>query len=519
MMSSVFINLRRTHFSRLDEEKHIYLDYAGSALYPSTLLEHHFQQLQRSVLGHPHSSGPTSQLSSRLVELTRQKILSFFNADPMKYDVIFTANVTAAVKLVAESFPFSKSSQLLLLADNHNSVNGIREYARRASSLVRYIRLLDNMRAEDPSLYLSDARTNRGKTSACNLFAFPAQSNFSGVKHPLSWIEEARYRGWYVLLDATSFLGSGVLDLSQINPHFITVSFYHMFGYPTGVSALLARKSGSSVLRRPWFSGGSARFVSTLDDNLVLPACMPHAFEDGTVDFTNVPAVTLGLEFLESISMRAIHAHVMSLTRQLLSSLMAMRWRNGEPIIHIYGPDDTIMRGGTVAFDIIYMDGRRVDARRLQHAAQGARISLRVGSFGNPGAMESALSLDARSLRSCFQKVASNFSVQQMSRCVGLGFLGCARISVGLANTELDVRKFIIFLTDFCVTLEKDWGLRSGFSIDSDGVANRNNTKRWRDAWSSGRLKVQPLKWISGSRHRLSLRSQDNSVRKSAWSF
>jgi hypothetical protein len=38
-----------------------------------------------------------------------------------------------------------------------------------------------------------------------NLFAFPAQSNFSGVKHPLSLIARARERGWRVLLDVAAF--------------------------------------------------------------------------------------------------------------------------------------------------------------------------------------------------------------------------------------------------------------------------------------------------------------------------
>ena len=28
-----------------------------------------------------------------------------------------------------------------------------------------------------------------------NLFAFPAQSNFSGCKYPLEWIDEVKYQG------------------------------------------------------------------------------------------------------------------------------------------------------------------------------------------------------------------------------------------------------------------------------------------------------------------------------------
>ncbi len=53
--------------------------------------------------------------------------MDFFNADPAEYLAIFTANVSAALKLVGESYPFSSGGYLLTF-DNHNSVNCIREF-------------------------------------------------------------------------------------------------------------------------------------------------------------------------------------------------------------------------------------------------------------------------------------------------------------------------------------------------------------------------------------------------------
>src|SRR5256885_3622704 len=54
-------------------------------------------------------------------------------ASPEEYAMIFTANASAAMKLLAESFPLGQDASLVLTADNHNSINGIREYARRRS--------------------------------------------------------------------------------------------------------------------------------------------------------------------------------------------------------------------------------------------------------------------------------------------------------------------------------------------------------------------------------------------------
>lgn len=65
-------------------------------------------------------------------------MLSFFKAPP-GYTVVFTANASAALKLVGESFPFSEESCFVLPIDSHNSVNGIRQYARARGAQVQYI--------------------------------------------------------------------------------------------------------------------------------------------------------------------------------------------------------------------------------------------------------------------------------------------------------------------------------------------------------------------------------------------
>src|SRR5204863_2143767 len=97
------------------------------------------------------------------------------------------------------------------------------------------------------------AAVGRGR----GLFAYPAQSNFSGVQHPLGWVDLTQAAGYDVLLDAAAFVPGNPLDLSAVRPEFVTVSFYKMFGFPTGVGCLLARRDALARLRRPWFSGGT----------------------------------------------------------------------------------------------------------------------------------------------------------------------------------------------------------------------------------------------------------------------
>ncbi len=81
-------------------------------------------------------------------------------------------------------------------------MNGIREFARARGVQTTYVPVvLPDMRVDEAQLasYLDQARPG-----GYNLFAYPAQSNFSEVQHPLEWIGQAQARGWDVLLAASA---------------------------------------------------------------------------------------------------------------------------------------------------------------------------------------------------------------------------------------------------------------------------------------------------------------------------
>src|SRR6202043_3856126 len=167
-----------------------YLDYTGGSLYAESQLQKHFDLLRSGVLGNPHSANPTSTTMTEHVERTRRQILKYFHARAEDYILVFTQNASAALKLVGESFPFAPGSRFLLTFDNHNSVNGIREFARAKGATATYIPVvLPDMRVDTRDL---EGELDRVDAGAPSLFAYPAQSNFSGVQHPLEWIARAQ---------------------------------------------------------------------------------------------------------------------------------------------------------------------------------------------------------------------------------------------------------------------------------------------------------------------------------------
>ena len=250
------------------------------------------------VYGNPHSNNPSSLLSTETIEQTRQMILEHFNTDSDHYQVVFTSGCTQSLKLVGETFPWngkrfhtnsqpnntnteaiyidkehssnmhhniSNQSLFCYLEDNHNSVVGIREIADQygAQPVCVTEDAIANCTYDKCIIETSDT------APLYHLFAYPAQSNFSGYKYPLKWtiglpkndmcIKGISSTGshWLVLLDASSYIATNHLDLESYPAHYVTISFYKLFGYPTGLGALLIRQDIADLLEKPYFGGGT----------------------------------------------------------------------------------------------------------------------------------------------------------------------------------------------------------------------------------------------------------------------
>lgn len=433
-----FADLRAREFSRLDDAGHAYLDYTGSGLYGTSQLEWQRRRLER-VYGNPHSANPAALASTEEIERVRAEVFEFFGADPDDFELIFTSNATGALKLVAEAFPFAPDSRFVMSQDNHNSVGGIREFARRGGATVTVLPLDGELRLDDPVGHLPDP--GRGPS----LLAYPAQSNFSAVKHRAALVAEARARGYRVLLDTAAFAPTNPLDLDEVRPDFACISFYKMFGYPTGLGALFVGRDALEVLDRPWFAGGAVDFVSIENDlHQLRPA--GGGFEDGTVDFLGIPALTPGLELLREVGMTRLSRWMDHLTERLLSGLRALSGGSGAVV---YGPADLVDRGGTVALNLLDQRGRVIPFEEVEDAGRAAGVSIRGGCFCNPGAGEAAFGIPPEAARRCFEATADDFSLARFRDCLGGHHaVGAVRASLGLASNEVDVDRALALFQD-----------------------------------------------------------------------
>jgi selenocysteine lyase/cysteine desulfurase len=454
--------LRATEYSYLDAGGHVYLDYTGAGLPARAQLAAHAERISRGCFGNPHSESPASAASTELTDRARRAVLAHFGAPPEEYAVIFTPNATGACRLVGESYPFGPRTRLILTWDNHNSVNGIREFAAARGAVTQYVPFTSpELRVDDDSIGQALAEPRPGLPGAAwraarrgvaswggqrchsrGLLAYPAQSNFSGVQHSLAWIQTAHEHGCDVLLDAAAYVPSSRLDLSEVKPDFVAVSWYKVFGYPTGVGCLIARREALERLRRPWFAGGSV-YIASVQAGSHTMAAGEARFEDGTVSFLQIPDLETGLSWINGIGIDRIHQRVMCLTGWFLGRLAALRHGNGAPMARIYGPASTRDRGGTVAFSLLDPGGHVIDERAVAQDTAAAGISIRTGCFCNPGATEGAFGLTKADWRAALRGPARTMDDN-------LGLLGLSslalRASVGLASNVDDVERFLAFL-------------------------------------------------------------------------
>ena len=170
-------------------------------------------------------------------------------------------------------------------------------------------------------------------------------------------------------------------------------------------------------------------------------------FEDGTLNYLNIPAVEIGLRHLDDVGIDAIHGHTAALAAELLDALASLRHSAGSPATVVYGPRSWTRRGATIAFNFLHPDGRIVDERYVDRVAARHRISLRTGCFCNPGAGEVAFTISRQTLLG--GEFGDGMTLDDYISVIGLPSGGAIRASLGLASNFADVHQFAQFASEF----------------------------------------------------------------------
>jgi aminotransferase class V len=126
--------LRRQEFTRLDRTGCTYLDYAGAALYPESLVRRDARQLATQVTGNPHSESAPSRKATASLDQARALTLGMLDADSRDYEVIFTPNASGALRICGRVI--SVRVRLAVRVDGRQSQFGERDTHSRFRGFV-----------------------------------------------------------------------------------------------------------------------------------------------------------------------------------------------------------------------------------------------------------------------------------------------------------------------------------------------------------------------------------------------
>jgi cysteine desulfurase/selenocysteine lyase len=284
----------------------VYLDSAASAQKPAAVLDrldrfyrHEYANIHRGLYA-------LSEIASDAYENARARVARFLGAG--SDEVIFAANATAAINLVAHAYGDSRLRPgdliLVSLLEHH-------------ANLVPWQMLRDrrNLRLEpipidaagDIDLATLAALLERRPKLVC----ITATANTIGTVTPLkSIIAEAHAAGALVMVDAAQAAPHMQLDVADLGCDFLAITGHKLYG-PDGIGALYVRREILADLPPFLGGGGMIRSVSFAHTDF---ADGPRRFEAGTPAIGAAIGLSAALDFIEGIGFDRIAAHDAALT-------------------------------------------------------------------------------------------------------------------------------------------------------------------------------------------------------------
>ncbi|KAG4990095.1 hypothetical protein JHK87_023552 [Glycine soja] len=388
----------------------VYLDHAGATLYSDLQMESVFNDLTTNLYANPHSQSDSSSATLDIVKNARQQY---------RY-ALGQGAAAIAVDIEGELHPEISGETITTKISPHQV-----QRRKVAGSLK-----------EEPT------------GDVYNLFAFPSECNFSGLRFDLDLVkiikeDSSKILGissvcqsgqWMVLIDAAKGCATMPPDLSKYPADFVAISFYKLFGYPTGLGALIVRNGTVSA------SIADIDFIKRREG-------IEELFEDGTVSFLSIVSIRHGFKILNSLTVSAISRHIASLALYTRKMLLAMRHGNGSSVCILYGHHNSMKlcheMGPIISFNLKRPDGSWYGYREVEKLASLSGIQLRTGCFCNPGACAKYLGLSHLDLISNTE--AGHVCWDDLDIINGKP-VGAVRISFGYMSTYEDVKKFVDFV-------------------------------------------------------------------------
>jgi cysteine desulfurase/selenocysteine lyase len=312
-------------------------------------------------------AGFKSLLSTYIYESARQVVAGFVEDDLREDAVIFCANTSMAVNLLAKSMQLAPQDIVVTTMMEHHS----NDLPWRPKAGVEYVGL-----EPDGSLALDDfERLLKFYSGRVKLVAVTGASNVSGFVTPIYDLAELAHRhGAKIFVDCAQLAPHRRIKMGKVGTpqrlDFIALSAHKMYA-PFGSGTLIGEKA---FFRQnpPDYRGGGTIEIVTQDE--VYWAEPPERNEPGSPNVIGAVALAASMQALTQLGLPKVSQHEADLTRYTLERLQEL------DSIHIYGSSDPERledRLGVISFQVQGVPHAKV-AAILSH--EGG-IAVRDGCF------------------------------------------------------------------------------------------------------------------------------------------
>jgi cysteine desulfurase/selenocysteine lyase len=332
-----------------------YLDSAVTAQKPQVVIDAITQAYSRDYAAVHRGVYQRSVSMTASYEAARAAASNLIGGQPN--ELIFTRGATEAINLVARVLPKNGRNRVLLSQLEHHS--NIVPW-QLAGYEVDAVPLTDDGRID---LGAAEAML----TEEHRVVALAHVSNVLGsVLEAREAAEMAHDKGALLLLDGCQAVPRMPVDVAALGADFYAFSGHKLYG-PTGIGCLWGRAELLAQMP-PWQGGGSMIEKVTFEETTFLDP--PARFEAGTPHIVGAIGLHAAVNWVENLSLDAIHAHECALVAECRDALRSIGG------VTLYGPEDS---AGIVSFNVdgvhphdtaTILDDAGVAIRAGHHCAQ-----------------------------------------------------------------------------------------------------------------------------------------------------
>jgi cysteine desulfurase/selenocysteine lyase len=316
----------------------VYLDSAATTQKPSVVLDAMDAYYRESNANVHRGAHTLSAEATELFEAARTKVARFIGAEPAQ--TVFTRGTTTAINHIAYGWGLNHLNEgdkiVLTVAEHHANIVPWQIISRHTGAELVYLELTDD--------YTIDLNgIDQVLDDRVKIVTFSGMSNVTGAIGPINLLSEAaRSVGALTVLDAAQLVPHHPVDVEEFDVDFMAFSAHKMLG-PTGIGALWGTRERLEEME-PTEGGGE--MINTVDRHASTWAPVPHKFEAGTPPIAEAVGFGAAVDYLSAVGMDVIAQHERDLTRYALDRLSEV------PDLKVYGPDDVLLRGGAVSFEL-----------------------------------------------------------------------------------------------------------------------------------------------------------------------